>query len=204
MRVSDELKCETFPCTDVARGTYRVPRTDLDPARVRVLMIAEAPPADPADGFDAGPDAFFFQTTAQAFADAGAKVGSLRDVLDLGVYLTTAAKCAKVGYALSPRTIQACSGLLAAEIALFPNVAAYLLMGDGAIKAFNQVVWSATGQRVIPGGSTYKIRAGTYSYQGARVFPSYLQTGKSYLIEKSKRQMIAEDIRAALAVGRAI
>jgi hypothetical protein len=31
-----------------------------------------------------------------------------------------------------------------------------------------------------------------------RVFPTYLQTGKSYLIEKSKRKMIAEDIKTAL------
>jgi len=30
------------------------------------------------------------------------------------------------------------------------------------------------------------------------VFPSYTPTGKNYLIEKSKRKMIAEDIKAAL------
>jgi hypothetical protein len=33
-----------------------------------------------------------------------------------------------------------------------------------------------------------------------RLFPTYLQTGKSFLIEKSKQVMIAEDIRAALAL----
>jgi hypothetical protein len=30
------------------------------------------------------------------------------------------------------------------------------------------------------------------------VFPSYLQAGKAFYIEKSKRRMIAEDIRAAM------
>ncbi len=34
---------------------------------------------------------------------------------------------------------------------------------------------------------------------GGRVFPSYLQAGPSFFIEKSKRKMIAEDITAALA-----
>jgi uracil-DNA glycosylase len=52
-------------------------------------------------------------------------------------------------------------------------------------------------KKLIPGGSTYKIRKNKYFYKQLRVFPSYLQTGKSYLIEKSKRKMIAEDIKAA-------
>ena len=57
-----------------------------------------------------------------------------------------------------------------------------------------------TGKRLIPSGSTYKLRRHQYAYQGVRVFPSYLQTGKSFLIEKSKQKMIAEDIRAALGL----
>jgi len=32
------------------------------------------------------------------------------------------------------------------------------------------------------------------------VFPSYLQAGPSFFIEKSKRRMIAEDIAAALSL----
>lgn len=50
---------------------------------------------------------------------------------------------------------------------------------------------------------TYKIRGGEYYFRGARVFPSYLQAGPSFFIEKSKRRMIAEDIAAALAVAHA-
>jgi len=53
-------------------------------------------------------------------------------------------------------------------------------------------------KRIVPRGSTYKIRRKEYSYNGVRVFPTYLQTGKSYLIERSKRRMIAEDLKAAL------
>jgi hypothetical protein len=51
---------------------------------------------------------------------------------------------------------------------------------------------------VIPAGSTYKLRSQEYSWRGKRVFPSYLQAGPSFFIEKSKRRMIAEDIAAAM------
>jgi len=71
-------------------------------------------------------------------------------------------------------------------------------MGDTAIKAMNYIAKRNIRKRIIPSGSTYKIRKNKYFYKHARVFPSYLQTGKSYLIEKSKRKMIAEDIKAAL------
>lgn len=71
-------------------------------------------------------------------------------------------------------------------------------MGDVAIKALNYIAKRQTGEKVIPSGSTYKIRKNEYFYRGMRVFPSYLQTGKSFLIEKSKQKMIAEDIKAAI------
>jgi hypothetical protein len=53
---------------------------------------------------------------------------------------------------------------------------------------------------VIPAGSTYKIRGPEYQFRGKRAFPSYLQAGPSFFIEKSKRRMIAEDIANALEV----
>jgi hypothetical protein len=55
---------------------------------------------------------------------------------------------------------------------------------------------------VIPAGSTYKLRGAKYFFQGKRVFPSYLQAGPSFFIEKSKRKMIAQDIAAALQIVR--
>jgi uracil-DNA glycosylase len=44
------------------------------------------------------------------------------------------------------------------------------------------------------------VRRGEYWFEGKRVFPSYLQTGRSYLIERSKREMSAADLKAALAL----
>ncbi len=71
-------------------------------------------------------------------------------------------------------------------------------MGDVAIQALNGIAQRAGEQRVIPAGATYKIRGQEYRFRGARAFPSYLQAGPSFFIEKSKRRMIAEDIAAAL------
>jgi uracil-DNA glycosylase len=139
----------------------------------------------------------------QAFRDAGEDVSSLEDVLDLGVYLTTAVKCGKTGYAISTDTVRACSVLLETEIGVFPLARALMLMGDTAIKAVNAIARRNGEPRVVPAGSTYKLRGGDYRFRGMKVFPSYVQAGQTFYIEKSKRQMIAEDIAAALTYVRA-
>jgi uracil-DNA glycosylase len=116
----------------------------------------------------------------------------------MGVYFTTAVKCGKTGYGIKAATVKECSLILEQEVTLFPNVKTLMLMGDVAIKALNYIAKREGEPRVIPAGSTYKIRSEAYFYKGKRVFPSYLQAGPSFFIEKSKRRMIAEDIKAAL------
>jgi hypothetical protein len=76
-------------------------------------------------------------------------------------------------------------------------------MGDVAIQAVNAIAKRAGEPRVIPAGATYKLRGPEYFFRGARAFPSYLQAGPSFFIEKSKRRMIAEDIAAALKMAAA-
>jgi uracil-DNA glycosylase len=88
--------------------------------------------------------------------------------------------------------------ILEEELALFPKAKVFMLMGDVAIKGLNEIARRHGAPRVIPSGSTYKIRGQEYWYKGVRVFPSYLQAGPSFFIEKSKRRMIAEDINRAL------
>jgi uracil-DNA glycosylase len=109
-------------------------------------------------------------------------------------------KCGKTGYGIKAATIKECSLILERELLLFPNVQVFMLMGDVAIKAINYIARRAGGGRAIPAGSTYKIRGQEYFFRGKRAFPSYLQAGRSFFIEKSKRQMIAEDIAAALSL----
>lgn len=202
MKVTDFVGCAQFPCIDVRHECYLVPDIEVDPETISIMMISEAAPADPSDYYYAKGDALFEQTTVQAFRDAGVEVEELHDILAMGVYLTTAVKCGKTGYGIKAGTIKECSRVLEAELALFPAVQAYLLMGDVAIKALNYIAKRQGEKRVIPAGSTYKIRGEAYYYKGARVFPSYLQAGPSFFIEKSKRRMIAEDIAAALELVR--
>jgi uracil-DNA glycosylase len=198
MRINECIGCESFPCVDVDHNCYIVPDIDVEPNRISIVMISEAAPPAASDYYYAGRGALFEQTTVQALNDAGAEVASIWDILDLGVYLTTAVKCGKTGYGIKADTIKACSFILEKELDLFPGVKAWMLMGDVAIKAVNAIAKRAGEERVIPSGSTYKIRGAEYHFRGARAFPSYLQAGPSFFIEKSKRRMIAEDIAAAL------
>ena len=196
------MGCEVFPCADVKHECYVVPDLDVKPDAVSIVMISEAAPANPDDYYYAKGEPLFQQTTVQAFNDAGANVSSIQDILDLGVYLTTAVKCGKTGYGIKAATIKECSLILERELALFPDVKVFMLMGDVAIKAINYIAKRAGEGRVIPAGSTYKIRGQEYFFRGKRAFPSYLQAGPSFFIEKSKRRMIAEDIAAALSLAK--
>ena len=201
MNPANLINCVDFPCLDTRRSSYLIPNIDIDPAKVSIILISEASPENPSDHYYAGPEALFARTTLLAFQDAGAKVQSVQDLLDLGVYMTTAVKCGKTGYGIATDTIQACSHLLEKEIALFPNVKVYLLMGDVAIKAVNMIARRSDEPRVIPAGSTYKIRGGEFTFRGARALPSYVQAGPAFFVEKSKRKMIGEDIRNALMIA---
>ena len=198
MRVSDCVCCSGFPCRDVKHDRCIVPGIDLKPGAVSAIMISESAPDNPGDYYYAKGNPLFQQTTVQAFNDAGVAVSSVKDILSHNIYLTTAVKCGKTKYGIGAETIRRCSLLLEKELALFPNARVLLLMGDVAIMALNCIARRAGQKRVIPAGSTYKLRGREYWFQGMRVFPSYLQAGPSFFIEKSKRRMIAEDIAVAL------
>ncbi|MFC1996041.1 uracil-DNA glycosylase [Chloroflexota bacterium] len=200
MRVSECVGCENFPCVDVKHDRYILPEIEVNPEKVALILISEAAPDNRDDYYYAGDQPLFEQTTVHAFNQAGVEVSSLQALLDMGIYFTTAVKCGKTGYGLKAATIKKCSNILEGELNLFPNVQAYLLMGDVAIKAINYIAKRETTDRAIPAGSTYKIRGRVYYFRGKRAYPSYLQVGPSFGIEKSKQRMIAEDITAALAV----
>jgi hypothetical protein len=75
-----------------------------------------------------------------------------------------------------------------------------MLMGDFAIKAINYIWKRKYNEKIIPAGSTYKIRDGVFESRGIRFFPSYTQTGDSFGLEKSKVEMIKEDLGNALEI----
>ena len=198
MRVSQCVECSAFPCSDVKHDCYVVPSVSVKPETISIVMVSEAAPEKADDYYYAKGNPLFRQTTVQAFNDAGASVSSVKDIVSRGVYLTTAVKCGKTGYGVKADTIRECSLLLEKELLLFRNPRVLMLMGDVAIKALNYIALRGGEPRVIPAGSTYKIRGQKYFFRGMRVFPSYLQAGPSFFIEKTKRRMIAEDIAAAL------
>ena len=194
------VNCIAYPCEGVEKSEYIVPGIEVDPDGVRMMMISEAAPAKPEDYYYARGEPLFEQTTVQAFQDAGLDVHSVNELVEMGVYFTTALKCGKAGYTVRAGPIKQCSQLLEQELEMFPNLKVIMLMGDVAIKAFNYIARRKIGKRVIPSGSTYKIRKGEYYYNNVRVFPSYLQAGPSYFIERSKRRMIKEDLKQAFAI----
>ncbi len=200
MRVSQCVGCKAFLCKDVNHKGYILPDIDLKPEKVSIMLISEATPADKSDYYYAKGHPLFAETTVQAFNDAGVMVASIKDILARGVYLTTAVKCSKTDYGIAVTTIKECSQILEQEIALFPKVKVFLLMGDVVIKAVNYIAKRLGQERAIPAGSTYKIRGQEYFFQGKRAFPSYVQAGPSFFIEKIKRKVIAEDIAAAFSL----
>lgn len=188
-----------YPCTDVQKSMI-FPRPDHDPRNIRVVMVSECPPVNKPDYFYESSSGAFFQTTRTAFRDAGAAIETYEDLTRMGVYLTTAIKCNKIGYLVSAKTIKECAlRFLKPELEQFPEVVMILCMGDFAIKAVNCIYKEKYGKSPIPAGSTYKLRNHEYVQNGIRFLPSYTHTGASFNIEKVKRQMIAEDIRTAMS-----
>lgn len=172
----------------------------IDPPKVRLILIGEAVPEDMDDYFYGSGMSLYVTNTLAAFNSAGVEAKSIGDLTARGVYLTVAVKAPREGLIVPTEVIRAHSFGLEKELELFSNLRAMLLMGDAAIKALNFIALRNGGKRVIPTGATYKIRAGTYAYKGVRVFPSYLQTGKNFLIEKAKQKMVVEDIGSAFGL----
>ncbi|WP_251407861.1 MULTISPECIES: uracil-DNA glycosylase family protein [Paenibacillus] len=184
-------------CKDVNLEAF-CPVVDGNAENVELIMISEALPKKSQDYFYNGNSASFFQTTQTAFADAGFEIKHPSEFIQNGIYLTTAIKCTKKNYLVSADTIKNCSFSLEKELEVFKNVRVIMCMGDFAIKAVNYIFKRKFGVRVIPAGSTYRIRNQEYIHNGIRFYPSYTQTGDSFNIEKSKRTMIAEDIKSAI------
>jgi len=172
-------------------------KENIDFENISILMIAEGMPENAADYFYSSTDSLYVLNTIGAFQQAGFPVHSIADITDLGVYLTVAVKEPRPGVSMPRELIVKYAPVLEEEIAQFPNLKVLLLMGDVAIKALNLIARRKTGKACIPAGSTYKIRDQEYFFEGMRVFPSYLQTGKNFLIEKAKQRMAADDIRRA-------
>lgn len=175
---------------------------EIDPLTIRSVMINEVVPSDPSQDFYGAPDADYLKTTIPLFQGAGAKVTSIQDILQMGIYITNAVKTPKTSSAIEKSSIENSLPYLETELSLFPNVKVIMLMGDVAKKAFNMITKKASKKNAVPAISTYKLRNSEIYYEGIRVMPSYIMTGGNILIEKSKVTMATEDITAMLEIIR--
>lgn len=199
-KINQLLNC-TFPCDDV-NHTWIVPEIQIEPEIVKIVLISEAPPNNKKDYYYSNSIGSFQNTTIIAFKDAGLPVKNIKELIDKGIYFTTAIKCCKKGYIVSSKTLKNCSKILSQELAQFPNKKVIMCMGDFAIKCINYIMKENKGHKIIPPDSTYKIRKGKFIEDSILYIPSYTQTGDSFNIEKSKRRMIAEDIKKAMQYAK--
>lgn len=158
---------------------------------ISVLMICDAPTED---------SKLMEENTVQAFNCAGVPINNMGEIKSNGVHIAYAVKTPRKTAVFPAKTIEENSFLLEKELNQFPNLRAILLMGDTAIKSINLISKRLYDTKAIPAGSTYKIRGGKFYFGKIRVFPSYLQTGKNFLIEKSKQKMVSEDIKCAFSL----
>lgn len=179
-------------------GSY-LPQWEIDPAKIKAVMINEKVADSPyADFYSPEDDSYYMQTTKKIFWEAGADVQSISDILKMGIYVTSAVKTPKEGAVIDTDDIKHFVPLLEQELALFPSLQVVMLMGDVARKAFNLIAKGQTKKNAVPAGSTYKLRHNEISYQGIRLLPAYIMTGKNLAIEKSKTVMSAEEVAKML------
>lgn len=195
------IKTELETKLSTACGIY-LNNIEIDPPTIKAIMINEVVPSDPIQDFYGAADADYLKTTIPLFHMAGAKVTSIQDILQKGIYITNAVKTPKLEYTIDKGSIENSLPYLEAELSLFPNVKVIMLMGDVAKKAFNMITKKASKKNAVPAVSTYKLRNSAIYYEGIRIMPSYIMTGGNILIEKSKVTMATEDIAAMLAMIR--
>jgi uracil-DNA glycosylase len=193
------MKTCDFNCPDVIIKKYSqkgISKKD----KIKLILISEALPQKSDDYFDGKGDPMFIKNTNTIFNYFGYNYKTYEDYWDSGIYLKTAIKCIKKDYLVSSETLKNCSIVLEKELDEFPNKKVIMLIGDFAIKAMNYIWKRKYNEKVIPAGSTYKIRNGIYESNGLRFFPSYTQTGDSFGLEKSKIEMIKDDVGKALKI----
>ena len=192
------MKCD-FNCSDVITQKYFL-KNKFDKNTIKLILVSEALPQNIEDYFDGKKEPSFIKNTNSIFNSLGYGYKTHKDYLENGIYLTTAIKCVKQGYLVSSETLKNCSLILEKELDEFPNKKVIILMGDFAIKTINYIWKRKFNERIIPAGSTYKIRDAVYESKGIRFLPSYTQTGDSFGLEKSKVKMIGEDVEKAMKI----
>lgn len=193
------IKEELSACGKAAND-FQFPDVNIETEFIKAIMINEVVPRHPADDFYGSnnpPD--YLKTALPLFAMAGFQAASIDDITKAGIYITNAVKTPKPETTVRREKIENSVPVLEYEIGLFQNLKVIMLMGDVAKKAFNMIAKKNTRKNAVPSVSTYKLRNSELFYKNIRIIPSYIMTGGNILIEKSKAEMAAEDIKSMLA-----
>jgi uracil-DNA glycosylase len=201
MIINMKEQMKAFALENTMSEDFHFSDVNIDTDLIKVIMINEVVPLNPEDDFYGNntiPD--YLTTTLPLFERAGYHVDSIHDIVKAGIYITNAIKIPKEDTTVSREMIENCVPLLEYELGLFPNLKVIMLMGDVSKKAFNMITKKKTKKNVIPAISTYKLRNDKIYYEDIRVFPSYIMTGGNILIEKSKAEMIVDDIKQMMKI----
>ncbi len=187
--------------TMIKDGVYRALGSEIPPRcdAIRLLLLTDGYPSEPTQHYAfSNPASTAWQNTREVFLAAGIPVNSFEDLVARGILLATCLD-STVPDKVTADEIRRASRRLERLLAELPSLRAIGLMGGIAIDAFNRMHKRLTGgQRLIPAGSTYKTRGEDYFWGDIQVLPSYLHTGKSFLIERSKQRMVADGISRML------
>ena len=179
---------------DASGSNFYFNDVDVVPENIKAVLINEVVPQDPDNDFYGKQEGEYLSAAISLFYNAGIAVKTAKELLDLGIYITTAVKKPKSHTSVERSMIEESLPFLEKELSLFPNVQVVMLMGDVAKKAMNMIAKRTTKRNAIPAVSTYKLRHSEIYYKNIRLMPSYIMTGTNILFEKSKFQMASEDI----------
>lgn len=166
------------------------------PGRVKVLLLTDAYPGDPAEHYVHQRDGTLpWENTRRIFGEAGIDLSSFQDLLDHGVMQEVCLDIPRPDK-ITADTYTTALPRLEQLFTDLPALRAVGLMGDVAIRAFNLWYRKETGSRrgLIPSIPTYRIHGQAFVWRDLHVFPTYLHTGGSFLIERSKQRMVAETV----------
>lgn len=171
---------------------------DVQPQQIHTIFINETVPSEEMDDFYGDQTGAYASSVQYLFADTPFAGRTPLELLQEGIYFTNVMKNPKQKALIGKEELRPYAEVLQEEVSCFPACKCLMLMGDAAIQAYTMINRKQGKKRVIPAGSTYKLRKQRYWDEAMQVFPSYIMTGKNLLIEKSKITMIKEDIFNAL------
>jgi len=167
---------------DYSSLRFDFPDYDINTKEIKAIIIHEDPKNTDDDYF-----------TVPYFMKSGFHVGSIGDVIDLGIYMTSALKTSKCGRDMETKMLIAYTPLLLHELSLFENLKVIMLAGQTSVKAFNYIANWKTGKNLIPSATLNKVREKEYHYKGIRVIPSYKMI-TNFVPDGDRSETICKDL----------